>query len=79
MKSTDANQIIQDLTLNKPTAAVKSVEYDWDTNVARIGVLFQEENANYKHMRFWNMDTNGQNVTADEVETFIRNELVDFE
>lgn len=79
MKSTNAKQTVKDLTLNKPTAAIKSVDYDWDTNVAKIGVVFHEENANYKHMRFWEMDTNGEEVTAAEVEQFINNELKDFQ
>ncbi len=79
MKSNNSEQVVQDLILNKPTAEIKSVSYDWETNIAKVGVLFKEENARISHMRYWEQETNGQEVTATQIEDFISNELNDFE
>ena len=76
-----ANKIVtvQDLTLNKPTAEIKGVAYNWATNKANIQILFKEEGSINGHERSLEMDTNGEEVTAAQVNAFIKNELKDFE
>ena len=75
-----ANKVIEifGLKLNKPTARIKGVTYDWDTNIARINIIFREENSFHEHSRGIEMPTNGEEVTASQVEEFIQSELPDF-
>lgn len=70
---------IQDLILNNPTATIKSVVYDWENDTAAIEVIFQEEGANYKHSRSFEMNTNGEVITPYQIKEFIKTELKDFE
>jgi hypothetical protein len=70
---------IQDLTLNNPSAKIKRVEYDWDNDFAFVEVIFQEENSLHKHSRSFEMNTNGELVSPDQIKEFIKNELKDFE
>lgn len=69
---------VQDLTLNKPTATIKSVAYDWTNNTASVAVVLKEEGAQYEHLRKFEMSTEGKEVTTLEIENFIKSQLPDF-
>jgi hypothetical protein len=74
------NQItVKGLVLNKPTATIKGVVYNWENDTALVEVIFQEEGANYKHSRSFEMNTHGEVVSPTEIREFIKNELTDFE
>lgn len=79
MKSNNSKQKVKELTLHKPTASVAAVKYDWVTNMAEIELHFREENANFVHSRSWEMNTNGKEVTSDQVLDFLQVQLPDFD
>lgn len=70
---------IQDLILNKPSATIKAVVYDWENDTASIEVIFQEQGSNFKHSRSFEMNTNGDKVSPDDIKLFIEDQLKDFE
>lgn len=69
---------IQDLTLNKPTATIKGVVYNWENDTALVEVIFQEEGANYKHSRSFEMNTNGDKLEPNDIMEFVALQLPDF-
>ena len=56
MKAIGQIKIEEGLILNNPTLEILNSSYNWVNNTVSIEILFNEENANYKHSRNYTFD-----------------------